>query len=964
MKLRTRFVGFSFLIAFLLLLALPGVGLAQDTTPPNITAFSFTPTSIDTSASSANVTVSPTLTDNSSGVSYLEFAFVDPSGAFVQRGTMSFAPPQTSVTPSVVLTFPRFSPAGTWKVLYLFLADQAGNTLFLDTNAFVARGFPTDLTVTSAADTTAPNITSFSFTPTAIDTTAASANVTVNFTVTDNLAGANFFQVVFVSPSGNMSQNASKSFAAGTTVTDSVTVTFPRFSENGSWKVDSVFVADAAGNTLILDNAGLATRGFATTLAVTTSATDSTAPTLTTFSFTPTSVNVTSADATVTANFQVADDLSGATTFIVSFVSPSGNFTLNASSSFAANTSVTGTANVTIPKGSESGTWTASVFLADAAGNTRILSASDLAGQGFATQLTVTNTPGDTTPPVITPTVTPAPGPNGWNTTVPVTVSWSVSDPESGIASSSGCGTASLSAETAGTTFTCSATNGAGLSNSVSVAVMIDLTAPIITPTVTPAPNAAGWNNTDVTVSWNLSDPTSGIDLATDVGCGTVTLTTEAAGTTLTCTTANGAGIFASASVTIKIDKTAPTLTFGAASPAPNAAGWNSTNVSFSYTTADNLSGVASATPASPVTITTEGAGLTASVVVTDVAGNSATFTTPPVNIDKTPPVVTPTVSPAPNAAGWNTTSPVTVSWSVSDPTPGSSITSSTGCTTSTVSAETAGTTFTCTATNIAGLSTANSVTVKLDTSPPVITASVTPAPNAAGWNNSDVTTAWSVTDSISGVASSSGCAATTISTETTGTTLTCSATNGAGLSSSASVLIKLDKTAPVTTATPAPGTVSPTGSPLATANGTVVVKSTSGATLGTIPAITCFNTLGLFVNLNAVDNAGGSGVASLTYAASGAQTIASTTVNGASANPSITALGLTTLTFAAKDVAANNEATKSESVVVGTGDDHFRFACAAPTPTFVIPTHGSVVVTGTVTINGTTSPFSKTITF
>ena len=46
-----------------------------------------------------------------------------------------------------------------------------------------------------------------------------------------------------------------------------------------------------------------------------------------------------------------------------------------------------------------------------------------------------------------------------------------MTDAESGIASSSGCGTTTVTAETPGTTLPCSATNGAGLSSSASVQV-------------------------------------------------------------------------------------------------------------------------------------------------------------------------------------------------------------------------------------------------------------------------------------------------------------------------------------------------------------------------------------------------------------------------------------------------------------------------------------------------------------
>lgn len=93
----------------------------------------------------------------------------------------------------------------------------------------------------------------------------------------------------------------------------------------------------------------------------------------------------------------------------------------------------------------------------------------------------------------------------------------------------------------------------------VTVGQQQDATPPTIFPTVTPEPNEAGWNNGDVTVSWNVDDPESGI--ASSSGCDTITFTTETAGITMTCTATNGSGLSTSASMTIKIDKTAPTIT-------------------------------------------------------------------------------------------------------------------------------------------------------------------------------------------------------------------------------------------------------------------------------------------------------------------------------------------------------------------------------------------------------------------
>ena len=74
------------------------------------------------------------------------------------------------------------------------------------------------------------------------------------------------------------------------------------------------------------------------------------------------------------------------------------------------------------------------------------------------------------------------------------------------------------------------------------------------------------------------------------------------------------------------------------APPAPNANGWNKTNVSIPFTRSDAMSGLASTDATSPLILSTEGAEVTRQVVVTDNAGNRATFTSVARNIDKTSP--------------------------------------------------------------------------------------------------------------------------------------------------------------------------------------------------------------------------------------------------------------------------------------------------------------------------------------
>jgi probable HAF family extracellular repeat protein len=122
------------------------------------------------------------------------------------------------------------------------------------------------------------------------------------------------------------------------------------------------------------------------------------------------------------------------------------------------------------------------------------------------------------------------------------------------------------------------------------------------------------------------------------------------------------------------------------------------------------------------------------------------------------------------------------------------------------------------------------------DNSPPEIEASLSPQPNAAGWNTSDVTVAWSVRDPESGVVSSSGCSTQTVTNETAGVTLTCSAVNGVGGVSSRSVTVKIDKTPPVLTCAATPSMVWPPNGNMVPVSIAVTVRDAlSGTTAFTL---------------------------------------------------------------------------------------------------------------------------------
>jgi hypothetical protein len=289
-------------------------------------------------------------------------------------------------------------------------------------------------------------------------------------------------------------------------------------------------------------------------------------------------------------------------------------------------------------------------------------------------------------------------------------------------------------------------------------------------------------------------------------------------------------------------------------------------------------------------------------------------------SLDLTPPVTTATANPAPGSAGWNTTD-VTIILSATDNAGGSGVHIRywlTGALTSSVvvagnpatvvvTAE-GTTTLSYAAVDAAGnLETTKSLTIKIDKTAPVTVVAATPSAGAPGWNTGDISVTLNSTDNgvsgvqklrywLSGAQTSSvevACnpvvvpCTTTFSVTAEGiTTVNYAAVDVAGnLETTKSLTIKIDRTAPATLSvvTPAPGTSGWNGS-----------------------AVT--------VSLSATDYPNGSGVERIQYSLAGAQT--SPAVQ--SGNPSIVAItaeGITTVNYAAMDVAGNSETTKSLTV-------------------------------------------------
>ena len=373
---------------------------AGDTTPPTLSSFSFSPTTVDTSASAQSISVTAHVSDDIAGVEYGAFSFVGPSNQHLS-GYFD-ASDRTSGTAldgtyQINVSVPRSTAEGTWTVGYFETRDQAGNYRQLRTADLSAAGFQTSFTQTGAGDTTPPTLSSFSFSPTTVDTSASAQSISVTAHVSDDIAGVEYGAFSFVGPSN---QHLSGYFDAsdrtsGTALdgTYQINVSVPRSTAEGTWTVGYFETRDQAGNYRQLRTADLSAAGFQTSFTQT-GAGDTTPPTLSSFSFSPTTVDTSASAQSISVTAHVSDDIAGVEYGAFSFVGPSNQ---HLSGYFDASDRTSGTAldgtyqiNVSVPRSTAEGTWTVGYFeTRDQAGNYRQLRTADLSAAGFQTSLTV-----------------------------------------------------------------------------------------------------------------------------------------------------------------------------------------------------------------------------------------------------------------------------------------------------------------------------------------------------------------------------------------------------------------------------------------------------------------------------------------------------------------------------------------------------------------------------------------------
>lgn len=269
-----------------------------DTHAPDLAGVTWITQQVDVSNGPADASVRVSFKEDLSGLNFLQqptcalfdFQLRSPSGKqlrYIYHGDFKLvAGDELNGTFEGSLRMPVNSEPGVWRVSTVEVYDKAGNRASWDSAQLAALGFDAPLKVLSPnPDTTPPALTSLSVSPAFINTSTGPADVTVQLSATDDLAGVllgptspqcSYVDVggYFVSPSGGQNHWVSPwggwTLAAGTPLNGSWTgkMTFPRYSEEGTWKVNSLRAEDRTGNSLYLNNQQLVALGLAPTIEI------------------------------------------------------------------------------------------------------------------------------------------------------------------------------------------------------------------------------------------------------------------------------------------------------------------------------------------------------------------------------------------------------------------------------------------------------------------------------------------------------------------------------------------------------------------------------------------------------------------------------------------------------------------------------------------------------------------------
>ncbi|MFM6227093.1 MAG: bluetail domain-containing putative surface protein, partial [Dolichospermum sp.] len=371
---------------------LPSITLAvspntvtEDGTPNLI--YTFTRTGVTTNALTVNYTVGGTATI---GTDYTGIATAGTTK------TVTFA--AGSSTATVIVDPTADTTIESDETVALTLATGAGYTIGT-TNAVTGTITNDDQ---SNVDINPPQLTKFDVISDLVVTSNQAQSIQISLDITDDLSGLQSAGIVFTSPSETKSISTTiydydRISGNGLNGTYQTSLTLPRFSETGTWRLRDIYLYDKSDKSRSLTGIDLIGSGFDLDFEVT-GISDTISPDIVSLTINPKQIDASKNSADVEITVQVTDNLSGLQYLGITFVSPSGKQTLG-NTIWADYDRVSGDGvngvykkTLTLPALSETGTWKIGyISLYDNSNNGKFLTVDQLTDprieQGFVVSI-------------------------------------------------------------------------------------------------------------------------------------------------------------------------------------------------------------------------------------------------------------------------------------------------------------------------------------------------------------------------------------------------------------------------------------------------------------------------------------------------------------------------------------------------------------------------------------------------
>ena len=249
----------------------------EDNTPPELVEVTILSPVVDVSDRFVAVDMTIRVTDDDSGVEFVQLEFESPSG--LHEATMYgreeyFRGSKTDAVHRGSARVLQYSEAGTWRLKRAYVRDKLRNQRVYDKEDLMALGLSATFEVTTSHQDLEPPIpVEFVLHSKEVDVTNGPGQIGVTVRATDDLSGVATVQLDFESPSKDVELDMGGPLHTGwESYEDGLFVgalKVPQGSESGTWNIKWIFLIDETGNVESYHSSDLRSLGLFASFEVT-----------------------------------------------------------------------------------------------------------------------------------------------------------------------------------------------------------------------------------------------------------------------------------------------------------------------------------------------------------------------------------------------------------------------------------------------------------------------------------------------------------------------------------------------------------------------------------------------------------------------------------------------------------------------------------------------------------------------